>query len=50
MNENLEKLKKTENKIFETDIKKSNCEALNHKITFRYVLYLNWREYENRLI
>lgn len=49
MNKNIEKLKKIEDKIFETNIKKSDEKALTYKITFRYVLVEVLEDFEKRL-
>ncbi|MBA7590395.1 hypothetical protein ES708_32513 [subsurface metagenome] len=49
MNKNLEELKKIEDKIFETNIKKSDYKTLTHKITFRYVLVEALEDFEKRL-
>lgn len=49
MNENIEKLKKIEDKIFEINIKKSNYKALTNKINFRYVLVEILEDFEKRL-
>lgn len=49
MSKKLEELKKIEDKIFETNIKKSNEKALTYKITFRYVLVEVLEDFEKRL-
>lgn len=49
MNRNLEELKKIEDKIFETNIKKSNEKAITYKITFRYILVEVLEDFEKRL-
>jgi len=49
MNKNIEELKKIEDKIFETNIKKSDEKVLTYKITFRYVLVEVLEDFEKRL-
>lgn len=49
MNKNIEELKKIEDKIFETNVKKSDEKAITNKITFRYVLIEVLEDFEKRL-